>query len=637
MCHAPATLTLVLHVAASAHAGQAAPSAWDALRASCDAGRADSRQACLALAHRYFEGVGGVERSVARARELATKACTVVSPRQRSVEEIAAAEQACFTGFLWGAETAWVLGGNRWGWEFVRDITVAPGLEDRLRMIAGWRTPAYLYYFLHPTFDEIKALPDLPEVQKAVRARIVEIAHSDPDPAKRSYCAEVYDYVVGFKGLEEMARSDPDPEVRRVAARARLQPELQIAARAGDSATVLKVEDPEARRHGVEMLNDQAGLATAAQSDPDASVRAAAVRGLQDQALLARIAEKDKDEGVRLSAAAAVKDVAVLERWAEKSRDTDVRQMAVERISNQAVLARIAERDPEYLVREQAIKRLTDQVVLKRIATSRATGLRRGELRDLEASALRGTAVERLSDQKLLFDLATKDADENVYLAAIGALKDQKLLLEVATRRPGEKVARAVAEGLTDQALLRTFLESQPDSVARVTAAGHISDPALAMSVARGDPDDAVRRMAVSKIADPSLLLQIARSDAPPAARVEAVSRLTDRKVLLDLEQTSPYPDVRVAVAGKLVRDPAEAVRYARTSQVAGIRRLAAEVVTDQELLKELATKDPDVEVRMAAIRRLTNVAVVAEIARTAVRTNERATAEIRLAELTRR
>jgi predicted regulator of amino acid metabolism with ACT domain len=637
MCCVALTLSMTLSLALVALQRIASVDASsEELQAACDRKDAQSPWACLTLGRMYSEGLG-VERDLARARALATRGCTDrMGVQFRSGDESRVLYQACFTAFLWGADTWRHLLGDKSEWEFVRDVVLAPSIADRRRLVARSREPLTLGEFLSPAYEEMKALPDLAELQEAVRARIVEIARTDPDPSRRSCCAEVFGYVLHFKVLEEMARSDPDPEVRRAAARARMEPELQIAAQRGDSATVLKATDPEVRRHGVEMLNDQAGLARAAQKDPDASVRGAAVRRLEDQKLLARIAEKDKDEGVRFTAAAAVKDAAVLERWAEEARNPEIRLLAVEQISNQAVLGRIAERDPEYPIREQAIRLLTNQDVLERIATGSVSGLRRSELAALERAALRATAVERLSDQGLLFELATKDREQKVCLAAIRGITDERRLAEIAARRAGAEVAQAVAARLTDQAVLRAFLEKQADAAVRVTAASRISDPGLAMQVATTDPVDAVQRMAVTKIVDQALLLKLAQSDAAAAARREAVSRLTDRRTLLELERTTQYPDVRAAVAENLVRDPVEAARYARTSASADIRRLAAGALSNQVLLAELATKDPDADVRIAAIKKLTDAALVAEIARSAVRADERAAATARLAELRR-
>ncbi len=627
-----AILSLLLLAAARPQAAIAAAADPLELHATCDRQTPDSPRACLELGRMYLEG-RGVERSIGWARELAARGCGPLTTfRDRPVEEIRDSEQACFTGFLWGGNTPW-RAGNR-DWQFILDVTLGPQTKDRLQRIAGSRSQADFDIFLDPAYDEIKALPDLPDVQKAMRARIVEMAHSDPDPVNRSYCAEVYDYIVGWRGLEEMARLDPDPDVRRVAARVRAEPEVQVAAMEADSATVLKAKDADQRRRAVQVLSDQAGLAKAAQTDPAAAVRAAAAGGLKDQRLLARIAEKDEDLGVRITAAAGLKDVAALERLVERSPDADIRQVAVEKIDNQAVLARVAERDPEYPIREQAIRRLTDQAALKRIATHKARGLRRGELRKLEASAIRATAVARLDDQGLLFDLATKDTDEKVCLAAMDALKDQRLLLEVLARRPGQSMARAVAERLRDQAALRSFLESQPDPVARVTAAGHITDTALAVEVAKSDPDATVVRMALSRIKDQAVLLQLARGDAPPVARAAAVAQLADRAVLRELERSSPYPEVRGAVQAKLLDDPAEAGRYA-TSEDPAVRRVVAGVVADQQLLKELA-KDPDPFVRQEAIGRMTDRAALSELARAAPQDGSRRSAESRLRELNR-
>ncbi len=82
-----------------------------------------------------------------------------------------------------------------------------------------------------------------------------------------------------------------------------------------------------------------------------------------------------------------------------------------------------------------------------------------------------------------------------------------------------------------------------------------------------------------------------------------------------------------------MATDPGLVATYAKATDPF-IRRLAAGVSTDQTLLAEMAKRDSDTDVRLQAIRRLTDRAVLEDLSRTAARPDEKAVAKARLREI---
>ena len=87
----------------------------------------------------------------------------------------------------------------------------------------------------------------------------------------------------------------------------------------------------------------------------------------------------------------------------------------------------------EFSVRREAVEKLTDQNLLAEIAKSD------------KDSVVRIIAVEKLTDQNLLAEIAKNDKDFDVRRGAVEKLTDQNLLAEV-TRIENTKYSRALRE-----------------------------------------------------------------------------------------------------------------------------------------------------------------------------------------------
>jgi len=116
----------------------------------------------------------------------------------------------------------------------------------------------------------------------------------------------------------------------------------------------------------------------------------------------------------------------------------DVRKAAIERLTDQSVLTdiAIAENDKFSLVREFAVEKLQDQTVLIDIA------------KNDESSWIRETAVGMLQDQAVLTGIAKDDKDIVVRMTAVGRLTDQTLLAEIAYNDKDIYIRKAALQAL---------------------------------------------------------------------------------------------------------------------------------------------------------------------------------------------
>lgn len=137
----------------------------------------------------------------------------------------------------------------------------------------------------------------------------------------------------------------------------------------------------EVREAAAKRLSDQTVLTRLAKMDPQARVRLAAVKKLTDQNTLAEIAKKDGNYKVRWAAVRKLTDQALLAEIAQNDADSGVRLAAVRKLTDQAVLAGIVQNDADYDVRRAAVETLTDQSILAGIATNASE-------KDVQAAAI---------------------------------------------------------------------------------------------------------------------------------------------------------------------------------------------------------------------------------------------------------
>jgi hypothetical protein len=173
----------------------------------------------------------------------------------------------------------------------------------------------------------------------------------------------------------------------------------------------------------IKETNDQTLLAKIATENEDRWIRQAAVEKITDQTLLKKFATEDKYENVRIAAVNNIIDQVVINNIVTHDADERVQVAAVKKLTDQRMLAKFAIENINLNIRCAAVKNLYDQEVLKKIATGK------------DYTFIRVVAVNNLTDQTLLKKFATEDKEPSVREAAVGRITDQEFLINLATNQ----------------------------------------------------------------------------------------------------------------------------------------------------------------------------------------------------------
>jgi hypothetical protein len=165
-----------------------------------------SAQACYELAVRYSKG-DGVPKSDEHARDLLWMVCK------------AGYGQACFTACMGGLRDAcWRMGDTAdEPWASLRAFVKEQDTASRHEMVARSRNLKFLFWLMHSTYDELKTRPDFEATVEATRARVLEIALTDPDPGLRAWAIKDGRMEYHPATLKEIAQKDPYLMVREAA------------------------------------------------------------------------------------------------------------------------------------------------------------------------------------------------------------------------------------------------------------------------------------------------------------------------------------------------------------------------------------------------------------------------------------
>jgi hypothetical protein len=232
----------------------------------------------------------------------------------------------------------------------------------------------------------------------------------------------------------------------------------------------------------VARITDQAELARIALNAKDWHVRRAAVKNLTDQSLLAKIALHNDESGVRAAAWEKLTDQAELAKIAREAKVFYCRQTALEKLTDQAVLGKFAVEDKDDYIRRAAVERLTDQALLAKIAV---------EDKELK---VRQAALETLTDQAVLGKFAVEDEDDLVGPAAAKKLTDQAVLAMVAVDAKDYFVRKAAVEKLTNHALLAKVAFKANQRETRIEAFLKIDDAKTPAELSATAEDPAARQ-----------------------------------------------------------------------------------------------------------------------------------------------
>lgn len=224
-------------------------------------------------------------------------------------------------------------------------------------------------------------------------------------------------------------------------------------------------------------------------------------------------------------------------------------------------------------------------------------------------------AAVATAGEEELSRLATADPEPKVRIAAVQRMTRQDQIEQVALKDANSGVRAKAAERLRDPAALERVILAQPQAITLELI--QRAEPALLLKIIETHQNEGIRTIALGRIVDEQVLQQVAAHRGVQAdTRVRAVTRIRDQAFLQQLALLPTTPADVAAAATRAVKDPALLPALTRAQQ-ALVRRLATARVQDQALLINLATQDPDADVRMIAAGRIDDQRVLGELALT--------------------
>jgi len=179
----------------------------------------------------------------------------------------------------------------------------------------------------------------------------------------------------------------------------------------------------------------------------------------------------------------------------------------------------------------------------------------------------------------------------------------------------------AAAARLSDtesaQSVYLDIAKHEQDGCGRLEAIQYLTDQFALAGIAKSDTVSYVREAAVRGLADQVVLTEIAKNDATYSVRSEAARMLVDQLVLAEIAANDGNWLVRIVAAGRLMDiEGAQAVYIdiAKHERDSAGRKAALERLTDQSVLAEIAL-DKDASVAHAAMDNLTDPNILAMVA----------------------
>jgi len=308
--------------------------------------------------------------------------------------------------------------------------------------------------------------------------------------------------------------------------------------------------------------------------------------------------------------AGKAKSCAKLADIARSDEDWNIRTAAIGKLTNSAVLAEIARNDKVHSFSYALAHNpnLIDQEALADIVTAARAGKD-----DFDTGM---AALARISDQQLLDDIVMNGKNEDICLAALERITDQARLADIARNNVDEDIRKAAAKRLTDPVILAALIADPKikDIRALFVTSPFLTDQALLAGIAQKDPDREVREAAVAKLVSQPLLLEIIKNDKAWNVRRTAVANphLVDREFLFGLAENDSSGLVRGEAARKLPEN--HRLRKCILASAEEIRS-----ISDQALLAEIAKRASELDNAWAAMAKVTDQALLVDIARTSL------------------
>lgn len=413
------------------------------------------------------------------------------------------------------------------------------------------------------------------------------IAKTHRDSEKRNAAVQALD----SQTLLADVASNADDRNTRLAAVAKITDE-QLLAQIARKITI----DTEMISRVMAKIRTPALLSDLAKNATSPDVRIAAAGPDDQPALVEIVKKKSLGKTIRQRALAKLTDQTLLAELSRPSADIDTRKAAISRLTDQQTLLDLIKNDPDIKIREHAVKHLTDQKTLLEIALANPI-----EEDGHSINGMAAAAMETITDQTMLVEIAEKVPFPPVAWDAIRRVTDEQLLISLAKDKNRDYDIRRIAtEKLTNQKILSDLAQNDTNSDIRAAATANLDDPKLLASIAKNDRDDNVRKNAVEKLTDQELLADIAINDKEEHITWSAFEKLKDQRLMADIATHAASALMREAAIEKIT-DQHVLAGLAQNGANAGIRLWALWGLKDAATLDAISKNDPDELVRKAA------------------------------------
>ena len=303
--------------------------------------------------------------------------------------------------------------------------------------------------------------------------------------------------------------------------------------------TLLKKRNPFANREiiraALERMTDQASLKYFAMRYFDSD--------LTDEFLMhEEIADEEPPFEERLTPPtffARITDQQALFKIALSARGTYMRYYAAKQLTDQSLLEKLAKKSTEASMRVFAARRLKDQRTLAAIV-----------LDQKEPLLSRALALDGLTDQRLLADIARKDHDEAIRRNAV---KYRHPFRVNSTYSVGGRLNSFAVKKLTDQRLLEKLSTEGRCLLTCEFAKTRLAELYLLARANGNDSGVDITVATVGRLDDPHLLADLAVSTLRDDVRAAAVGKLADQRLLANVAgNLVGGGDIRLAAVEKL-------------------------------------------------------------------------------------
>lgn len=283
------------------------------------------------------------------------------------------------------------------------------------------------------------------------------------------------------------------------------------------------------------------------------------------------------------------------------------RLSAVEKLNNQEILFQLALTDPVPEVATAAMEKISDRVTLTKLS------------RQVKHDSLQLLLAEKLNDQQLLAQLAGRgDVSGWINDRAFASLTDETLLMELVRQNEYVGIRKKAAKKIRNQDFLMEIINKDMDTTVKKTAANGLMDNGLKASYLAlfSTPGSKEREKALAGATNETILRQIGIEDEDMKIRRAVIANLQNEEIIWEIASRSYHAGILEPAARK-INDQVHllllAKKEARESESAA--QVAVQKIKDDALLYEVAEKGYHPRARIAAIEKIKEQALLLRLA----------------------